>query len=383
VGLVPRADLAHRLQRPREHVVGGGGEQGLERLLGGVVQRSRAIERLGARGLRRPRRPGRPLPRALEAVGGDAAGGGAHRLGPVAQHPEQVRDVGPGLAVAVLAPGPAVGEAGPARRAFDRVGRGREGDVSDTPLARACGRDRRAQRRHQVRRRGPVGAGVIADQRRQLAQPLDLRGRVDHHEADHDVVGIGTVAAEALDQPGVEGVVEGERRGGRVQDRGAGVDVRLDGVGLHEVAREAVDRRAGQVVEVGRGAAEVRELRGVRPGGQRGRDRGVDDAVEQLVDEAVHAVGELGGRELGEGDGGDRGGRDALGQEQGDPARHQRGLARAGARLDEEAAVAPGERAPAMLDVDERRHASAPSAVDSARATGPSASAKASALRRA
>ena len=77
--------------------------------------------------------------------------------------------------------------------------------------------------------------------------------------------------------------------------------------------------------------------------------------VEQLVDEVADAGQELARGKLGEGDRRDRLGRSTAGEQQRQPAGHNRGLTRASAGLDEDGAVVCGHRLP---DVPLRREGS-------------------------
>ena len=81
-----------------------------------------------------------------------------------------------------------------------------------------------------------------------------------------------------------------------------------------------------------------------RAAGKGGAQVGPHDAVGQLGHELHHALPQLAGGEFGEGDGGDRARMPPGGQQHRHPPGQHRGLARPGARFDQQGAVERGQR---------------------------------------
>ena len=145
--------------------------------------------------------------------------------------------------------------------------------------------------------------------------------------------------AKLLPQPGIDDLGEGKLRLVAVHDACAGVDIGLHRIRRDEALAEAVNGRARHLVErrVRRLEIAVLFLRETLRQGD--AKLGRDLASRERAHEGADPDQQLARRELGEGHGGDGLGRSTACQQHGDTARHDRGLARAGAGLDEEGAV--------------------------------------------
>ena len=148
------------------------------------------------------------------------------------------------------------------------------------------------------------------------------------------------LTGEFFPQPAIHYLDEGELRLVAVHHGGAGVDVGLDRIGHDEPLAEAVDGRAGHLVERRVGLGEVATLlfrQAVRQGGVK-LDR--DIFGRKRAHEGPHPNEQLACGELGERHGGNGVGRDPSGQQHGDAARQNCGFARSRAGLHQERAVA-------------------------------------------
>ena len=143
------------------------------------------------------------------------------------------------------------------------------------------------------------------------------------------------LAAEFFPQPVVDDLGEDQLRLIAVHDGGAGVDVGLDRIGRDEPLAEAVDGRAGHLVERRVGPGEVATLlfrQTVRQGGAK-LDRNVTG--HKRAHEGPHPDQQLARGELGERHRGNGPGRNPSGQQCRDAARQNRGLARARTSFDQ------------------------------------------------
>ena len=144
------------------------------------------------------------------------------------------------------------------------------------------------------------------------------------------------LAAEFSPQPVVDDFVEGQLRLIAVHHGGAGVDVGLDRIGRDKPLAEAVDGRAGHLVERRVRLGEVAALlfrQAVRQGGAK-LDRNLTG--RKRAHKGAHPDQQFARGELGERHGGNGPGRDAARQQHHDPARQNSGLARSRAGLDQE-----------------------------------------------
>ena len=111
---------------------------------------------------------------------------------------------------------------------------------------------------------------------------------------------------------------------------------RLDRIGLDQRLGEAMDRAADKLVERLSRLLEIGPLFGGNALGKGDLEIRRDFALGEFVDEASDADQQFAGGELGEGDGGDAFGLDAPGEEHGDAASHDRGLAGTGPSFDQQ-----------------------------------------------
>ena len=128
-------------------------------------------------------------------------------------------------------------------------------------------------------------------------------------------------------QPGIDNLGKRQVSLVTVHHGRAGIDTGLDRVWRDQPLAEAVDSRAGHLVDGLARSGKVAALffrQAVRQGNLK---LGRGCAVGEYIDERLYADKQLAGRQLGEGDGGDGLGRNASGQQQGDAAGHHRGLA--------------------------------------------------------
>ena len=144
------------------------------------------------------------------------------------------------------------------------------------------------------------------------------------------------LARKLLPQPGIDDLGEGKLRLVAVHDACAGVDIGLHRIRRDEALAEAVNGRARHLVErrVRRLEIAVLFLRETLRQGD--AKLGRDVVARKRSHKGPYPDEQLARGEFGEGHGGDMSWFDAPGQQHGDPARHDRGLARARAGLDEE-----------------------------------------------
>ena len=169
------------------------------------------------------------------------------------------------------------------------------------------------------------------------------------------------VIAEARAQPGIEMRLEAALGVSGLDDGGPGVEPGFHGIGHQELATEAVNRRAGQVVERARGVLQALSLLRDQSMRQHFAQHHGDRSGEQFVHQARDALAELCGGGLGEGDGGDACRMGAGSEQHRGACGEERRLAGAGARLDEERVPQCGERgAPCGGVGEEGVHVSGP-----------------------
>ena len=136
----------------------------------------------------------------------------------------------------------------------------------------------------------------------------------------------GAVLPEHLAQPVFDHFVEDQIRLLGLHHGSPRIDVRFHRIGLEQALTEAVDRRAGHLVERLARRAEAstpifRQALG-KGGAQLGRNRSVSPSPRRTPEPAGGARW----RELGERHGGNRPGRHPVSQHRGDASRHDRGL---------------------------------------------------------
>ena len=111
------------------------------------------------------------------------------------------------------------------------------------------------------------GVAVAAQELRELAKKLECTVLVGEHQLCHHAVIV--IAAEMRLQPGLVPLLECEVRFGRVDDFRAGVHIGFGGIGLDQLLREAVNGRAGELIDGVARALHLRLLLGGDPGGER------------------------------------------------------------------------------------------------------------------
>ncbi|AOG02868.1 putative ATP-dependent exodeoxyribonuclease domain protein (plasmid) [Bosea sp. RAC05] len=219
-------------------------------------------------------------------------------------------------------------------------------DAREVGLDAWCRIEERAQRCDR-RSEGGRGSGNRTRRRRhQLARaahavghPLDCAERLVGIDRDHLDEERTAIGAEPIPDPSIAQIHEDEVGIVAVGHRGAGVDVGLGRVGLDQPLAEAVDGRAGDLIDLLACAIQIGLLLAV--------EFAMDDAGkldgnatgQELVDELTNTGEQLARSELGECDGCDVARPDTRDQHHGDAASHDRGLPRAGACLDEQRAV--------------------------------------------
>ena len=97
------------------------------------------------------------------------------------------------------------------------------------------------------------------------------------------------LAGQALAQPGLDDLEEGEIGLVAIHDAGAGIDVGLDRIGLDQALAEAVDGRAGDFVDRGARGGEIVALGFGQTIGQRDAQLGRDLAGREVGDELADA----------------------------------------------------------------------------------------------
>ena len=183
-----------------------------------------------------------------------------------------------------------------------------------------------------VRGEGAVAAEMVEDG---TEQPDGCVGIVKN-QIGKQAVGF---AGQFFAQPSLSNLAEGAVCFDAVHHGRAGVDVRLHRIGGDEALAEAVNGRARHLVERRVRSGEIAALLLREAAGQGDAKLGLDFAGRESAHESPHPDQQLARGELGEGHGGDRPGRAALGQQHGNASRHDSGLARASPGLDQEGAV--------------------------------------------
>ena len=148
-------------------------------------------------------------------------------------------------------------------------------------------------------------------------------GVLQHHFGEDAAL----VAGQALAQPAIDDLEKGEIGLIAVHDGGAGIDIGLDRIGLDQALAEAVDGRAGDLVDRGARGRETVALRLRQAVGQRHAQLGRDVSGREVGDKFADAREKFARRQLGEGDGGDGAGRNAFGEHDSDAPGHDGGLA--------------------------------------------------------
>ena len=189
------------------------------------------------------------------------------------------------------------------------------------------------------RRRRCEGAAA-AEVLRDLVKERDgLAGAAQDHFGEDAAL----VAGQALTQPDVDDLEEGEIGLIAIHDSGARVDVGFGGIGLDQALAEAVDGRAGDLVDCGARDGEIVALGLRQTLGQRyaqlGRDR---LAGREIGDKIADTREKFARRQFGESDGSDGAWRNPFGEHDGDASGHDGSLARAGASLDQDRPIMRG-----------------------------------------
>ena len=255
-----------------------------------------------------------------------------------------------------------------------RIGTGRQrGCHLDQPLDDhdrfRLGRRRPAHEGREIRRRLPEGRQMTVKQgggrsresaaaAQILGDLVDERhgftGAVQHHFGEDAAL----VAGQALAQPAIDDLKEGEIGLIAVHDPGAGIDVGFGRIGLDQTLAEAVNGRAGDFVDRGACGREIATLRLRQAIGQRHTQLGRDMSGREVGDKLADTREKLAGRQFGEGDGGDGARRDTLGEHDGDASGHNGGLARARAGFDQDRAIMEADRvAPCPVILENFGHA--------------------------
>ena len=180
--------------------------------------------------------------------------------------------------------------------------------------------------------------------------PTVSPGSCKHHFGEQ----AACIAGELLPQPDFDDLDEGEVGLVAVHHDRAGIDVRLDRIGLDQALTEAVDGRAGDFVDRRAGGREMAAVAVGQAIGQGDPKLGGNATCRQLANEVADTDEKLAGRELGERHRGDGLGRNAFGQHQSDAAGHDGGLAGTGAGLDQKRAVVNADRSAPRDVIGER-----------------------------
>ena len=176
-----------------------------------------------------------------------------------------------------------------------------------------------ASARREILGRGVAGGLAVTAQAAEnsVNQRYRLIGVLQHQLLEQPVA----AAPERLSQPRLDDLLEDEVGLVTVHHHGARIDAGLDRIGFDEALTEAVDRRAGQLVDVRLGSGETTLLSLRQPMGQGDANRRRDVSGSELVGELAYPDEQLARGELGERDRGDRPRRDAFGEHQGDASR--------------------------------------------------------------
>jgi hypothetical protein len=200
-----------------------------------------------------------------------------------------------------------------------------------------------------------LGIAVAAQELRQLAKKLERTVFVGEHQLCHHAVII--TAAEMRLQPGLVALLKGEVRFGRIDDFRAGVHIGFGGIGLDQFLREAVNGRAGELIDGVARALHLRLLLGGDPGAKGKRQLAWHFAARKRLGEARDPLQELACGKFGEGHRRDVLGLDAICEQHRDPPRHQRRLAGACPRLHQQGTIDRGQRRTTRRRIGKRFHA--------------------------
>ena len=177
----------------------------------------------------------------------------------------------------------------------------------------------RGQRLRGRAREIPVLAHAVEDGVSRAHRRLDV---FDHHLGEQ----ASFIAGQPLSQPCVNDLAKQKVHLTPVRHPRARVDVRLDGIGFHQALAEAVDGRAGDLVDGLRGNNEILPLlrgKSVREACLQFRGNLVG---EERRDEIPNPRKKFAGGHLGESDGRDRLWRNPAREQHCDAPRHDRGL---------------------------------------------------------
>ena len=147
---------------------------------------------------------------------------------------------------------------------------------------------------------------------------------------------------------------------------GTGIESRLHAMRMQDGLAKPVYRRRGEIIQSLPSICQRRPLGVGKPFSKSGLEKLRYLALQQGVDRIPDAPGELTGREFGKGDCGNFAGLVAVRQHHGNPACHERGLARPSSRFHQQYRCKIGHRSPTMFAVDES-HVDASQSLPSAR----------------
>jgi len=205
-----------------------------------------------------------------------------------------------------------------------------------------CGRDKSFDERA-----GPAlplgfGIAIAAQELRQIAEELEPAPLICDHELRHDAVVV--LADEMRPQPGLVMLIKCNVGLARIDDLGPGIDIGFGGIRLDQLLREAVNGRAGELVDGLARPLHVRLLRGGEALGKGKRNLVRNLAARERIDIARDALEELACGKLGKRHRGNVHWLDPIGEQDRDATRHERGLARARACLHQQGSIDRGER---------------------------------------
>ena len=201
--------------------------------------------------------------------------------------------------------------------------------------------------------------GFIRSDAHQLGEKIFVPAGSLHRRNSAQPFG-AAISPESRREPCLHQILEGQFGGGRVDDLGTRIDAGLDGIRTHELLAKAMNCGAGNFIQGSPAVINILALdrgKGCRQGVlQLGRDL----SLLQLACELLDTFQELARRSFRERDGHDIARSDAGCQHDRYAARHERRLAAAGARFDEQRAIMVGERYQARRGIGKNSSPSPP-----------------------